>query len=204
MFGIPPKGREEAFDLLTSTDGFFTQYGLTTTEQTNKRFLYSAKHECLWNGYIWPFATSQTLTALKNIAHSSDDKKYKDMFCSLLSQYARMHKRTTEDGRTISWIDEVMDPRNGDWSSRTILRDSGWSLIKGGYERGKDYNHSTFCDLVISGLLGVDVKEGEISVNPLVPESWNYFSLTGLKILGKEYDIIYSDKKLTVTQKGSD
>ncbi len=27
--------------------------------------------------------------------------------------------------------------------------------------------------------------------NALVPEDWDYFCLTGVKILGKEYDIVY-------------
>ena len=27
-------------------------------------------------------------------------------------------------------------------------------MDKGGKERGKDYNHSTFCDLIINGLIG--------------------------------------------------
>lgn len=192
MFNIPQKGKENCFDLLLSTDAFFSEYGLTTVERVDERFLYPVKHECLWNGYIWPFATAQTLTALKNIAFSTGENKYKEMFYILLSQYARMHKRVAENGKTISWIDEVMDPRNGDWSSRTLLKKWGWSKIKGGYERGKDYNHSTFCDLVISGLVGLDVKDGEISVNPLIPEEWDYFSLRGVKILGKEYNILYS------------
>lgn len=191
MFDIPEKGKETCFDLLISPDAFFTEYGLTTVEQANSRFLYKAKHECLWNGYIWPFATSQTLTALKNIAFSTDEEKYKNMFYTLLSQYAHMHKRVTEDGKTIAWIDEVMDPRNGDWSSRKILRNQGWSVIKGGYERGKDYNHSTFCDLVISGLVGVGVKNQKIHVTPLAPKEWDFFRLRGVKIMGKEYDIIY-------------
>ena len=51
----------------------------------------------------------------------------------------------------------------GDWISRTILErwkkeknDKGeeWPENKGGKERGKDYNHSTFCDLIINGLIG--------------------------------------------------
>lgn len=200
MFGIPEKGREKCFSLLTDKDVFYSEYGLTTVEKSDKRFLYPVKHECLWNGYIWPFATSQTLTALKNTALSSGEKKYKDMFCTLLSQYARMHKRTTEDGRIVSWIDEVMDPRNGDWSSRTLLKKWGWNLIKGGYERGKDYNHSTFADLVISGVAGVGVKDGEISVTPLIPDDWDFFRLSGVKVLGKEYDIVYENKKLSVTE----
>ena len=47
----------------------------------------------------------------------------------------------------------------GTWISRSILnrwRAEGKNIdeIKGGKERGKDYNHSTFIDLVISGLIG--------------------------------------------------
>ena len=191
MFDIPDSGREACFDLLLDENGFYTPYGLTTLEKTNPRFLFKADHECLWNGYIWPFATSQTLTALSRVAHRSAKQSHQEMFCTLLSQYARMHYRKTEDGRLVSWIDEVMDPIHGDWSSRTLLRDWGWREDKGGYERGKDYNHSTFCDLVISGLVGVSVADGKICVEPLAPKDWPYFCLTGVKLLGKEYDIFY-------------
>jgi hypothetical protein len=191
MFDIPDSGREACFDLLLDENGFYTPYGLTTLEKTNPRFLFKANHECLWNGYIWPFATSQTLTGLYRVAHASGKQSHQEMFCTLLSQYARMHYRKTEDGRTVSWIDEVMDPIHGDWSSRTLLRDWGWREDKGGYERGKDYNHSTFCDLVISGLIGISVKDGNICVEPLAPKDWTYFCLAGVKLLGREYDIFY-------------
>ena len=49
--------------------------------------------------------------------------------------------------------------------------------MKGGEERGKDYNHSTFCDLLISGLLGLPPRaDNIIEVNLLLPsDAWNYF-----------------------------
>lgn len=191
MFDIPDSGREACFDLLLDDTVFYTQYGLTTVEKTDPRFLYEVDHECLWNGYIWPFATSQTLTGLYRVAHASGKQAHQEKFCTLLSQYARMHHRTREDGKVVSWIDEVMEPIHGDWSSRTLLQKWGWRADKGGYERGKDYNHSTFCDLVISGLVGVSVKDGDICVEPLAPKDWPYFRLSGVKVLGKEYDIFY-------------
>lgn len=191
MFDIPDSGKEDCFGLLLDESGFYTRFGLTTVEKTNPRFLYSVDHECLWNGYIWPFATAQTLTALNRVAHTTGKQKYRQMFCTLLRQYARMHTRRTESGKIVSWIDEVMEPNHGDWSSRKLLRDWGWREDKGGYERGKDYNHSTFCDLVISGLVGVCVQEGKIHVEPLAPKQWSYFRLSGVKLLDKEYDIFY-------------
>ena len=54
-------------------------------------------------------------------------------------------------------------------------------------ERGKDYNHSTFCDLVISGLVGI-VPEGEkgFVVDPLCPSDWDYFTLENLRYRGHD------------------
>ena len=191
MFDIPEKGREKCFDLLTDGSVFFTEYGLTTAEQSDPRFLYEVDHECLWNGYVWPFATSQTLTALKNVAFSTGENKYKDMFAALLKQYAVSHQMVREDGKTVPWIDEVRHPLRDEWSSRTILRDWGWIDRKGGYERGKDYNHSTFCDLVISGLCGVHEDKDELYVTPCIPEDWEYFRISGLRFRGSDYDIVY-------------
>lgn len=193
MFRIPPAGREGCFTLLEDEKCFFTPYGLATAEKSNERFLYEVDHECLWNGYVWPFATSQTLTALDNVIRCyPGGGAYKDMYFRLLRQYAESHVRVREDGKTVPWIDEVRHPLKDDWSSRTILRDLGWQERKGGYERGKDYNHSTFCDLVISGLVGARCSEDGLSVEPNIPQSWDSFKLLGLHCLGKVYDITFT------------
>ncbi len=191
MFNIPPKGRETAFELLNDKNSFYTDYGIATAERSHPRFLYEVNHECLWNGYVWPYATSQTLYGLMNIIDSYGGAQYKKMYCDLLIQYAKSHTRTKENGETVPWIDEVRHPLNDDWSSRTILKNWGWTEKKGGYERGKDYNHSTFCDLVISGIVGVKDNSDTIKVTPCIPETWTYFRLTGLRFRGKTYDIIY-------------
>lgn len=76
-----------------------------------------------------------------------------------------------ETRRGLPWIDENLDPFTGAWISRTILRRWGWPAAKGGKERGKDYNHSTFVDLVITGLAGLRPRPSNdlLVVNPLVP-----------------------------------
>lgn len=209
MFGIPENGREEAFKLLADRNAFFTDYGIATAEISHPRFLYEVGHECLWNGYVWPFATSQTLTALINVIRNYGcDESYKKLFFDLLKQYAVSHHRVREDGVTVPWIDEVRHPLRDEWSSRTMLRDWGWTERKGGYERGKDYNHSTFCDLVITGLVGVKTDGEALSVDPCVPKEWKWFRLKGLNFRGNTYDIIFDEsgekyglgKGLTVKQ----
>jgi hypothetical protein len=73
------------------------------------------------------------------------------------------------------------------------LQKWGWRKDKGGYERGKDYNHSAFCDLVIRGICGLNIGEHEkIELNPLIPEnSLNYFYISNLPYKNREIDIVY-------------
>lgn len=101
-----------------------------------------------------------------------------------------------EDGRNLSWIDENLNPFTGDWISRSRLKnwnDTPWPKGKGGEERGKDYNHSTFNDLIITGLIGIrTTDENILIVNPLVSEKrWNYFCLDKVYYKGKNITIVY-------------
>ena len=114
-----------------------------------------------------------------------------DDFYDILRTYAKSHYIISKDGKKVSWIDEVKDPSTNEWSSRNLLREWEWREDKGGYERAKDYNHSTFCDIVLGGLLGITLKNEKISVNPKIPEEWNYFSVDNLWINNKRYKIFY-------------
>ena len=191
MFKIPEEGREDVFSLLEKEDAFYTEYGLATLERSSPRFLYEADHECLWNGYVWPFATSQVLTALYTLIHEYGKREFSMLYIKLLGQFAKSHTLTREDGKRIMWIDESMSPLNGEWYSRRLLKEWGWLEGKGGYERGKDYNHSTFADLVISGLLGISADREELRVEPIILDEWDYFKLENLNFRGNSYTIIY-------------
>ncbi|MBO5364034.1 MAG: hypothetical protein J6A56_01030 [Clostridia bacterium] len=191
-FNLAPKGRESAFAELKKKDGFWTEYGLATAEQRHPCYLFEATHECLWNGYIWPFATSQVLKAVKNLLDNYDQTVMDNQdFYEILHTYAKSHERITADGKRVCWIDEVKHPETNEWSSRKLLEEWGWKEEKGGLERGKDYNHSTFCDIVLGGLLGVSVKDGEVSVSPHIPEEWEHFAIDNLWLCGKCYKIFY-------------
>ncbi len=191
MFCIPPSGRESVFDLLLDDKVFYAPQGITSADQSHPRFLYSVEWECQWNGYVWPYATSQTLVALRNvIRHYEGGEKYKDMFFTLLKQYAMSH--TIElDGKVLPWIDEMKDPYRNEWTTREWLDAHGNPPEKGPLARGKDYNHSTFCDLVITGIVGVDYEAEELTVSPIIPEDWEYFELSNLWFRGECYTIRY-------------
>ncbi|MDP6046592.1 MAG: hypothetical protein QGG25_13370 [Phycisphaerae bacterium] len=60
-------------------------------------------------------------------------------------------------------------------------------------ERGKDYNHSSYCDLIITGLIGLRPRADQtVEVNPLVPAGkWDYFCLDNVRYHGKDLTIIW-------------
>lgn len=194
MFCIPPKNREHVFSLLLDKDCFYTPYGIASADKSHEKYLYKVNHECLWNGYVWPFATSQTLKALINVINEyNDEQKYRDTFVTLFTQYAKSHKRVREDGKTVDWIDEVRHPERDEWSSREILKNWGWKEDEGGYERGKDFNHSTFCDLILCGIVGVDTNSESLKLNPIIPKDWKWFKVENLHYRGKTYTVTYDE-----------
>lgn len=192
VFELPDAGYEKAWKYLRDVRGFEAPYGPVTAERGHKRFMEEhPEHECLWNGPSWPFATTQTLHALANVLKDYRQNYVTEQdFFTLFSRYTRSHYRTDERGRRINWLDENLDPFTGEWLSRKILKSWKWKKEKGGYERGKDYNHSAYADLVISDLFGVEPRDdGTVKIRPMIPESWEYCKLDGLNCQGYELSV---------------
>ncbi|MBE0535621.1 MAG: hypothetical protein IH624_08115 [Phycisphaerae bacterium] len=197
-FNLPDRGYEQAWKQIMDPDGFHAEHGLTSAEQRHPGFRLSYEgHECQWNGPSWPFATSITLTAMANLLNNYDQGVVSaaDYF-SLLKTYTAAHRLRRDDGRVVPWIDENLNPRTGDWISRTRLRtwrNGTWDPGKGGKERGKDYNHSTYCDLVITGLIGLRPRpDDQLEVNPLLPpDVWDWFCLDNVPYHGRTVTILW-------------
>jgi hypothetical protein len=185
MYGIPDAGKDGCFRYLLDKNCFLAPYGLRTADASHPEYRKPFPHECLWNGPVWPFATSQTLTAL--IAYLQTEKhpvvKAED-FLSLLLTYAHSHRDT--DGTP--WLDENLDPDTGIWIAREILRQQTDYEIK---DRGRHYNHSTFIDNVLNGLIGIRPAEDGLTVAPLVPDRWDYFCVEGVSWRGKRVTVRY-------------
>jgi hypothetical protein len=188
-FGIPEEQHSNAWEFILTSGGFKAPFGPTTAEQNHPDFkvVYEG-HECQWNGPSWPFATSITLKAMANLLRKYNQTVIsKEDFFDLLGTYSNSHRRIDERGQKICWIDENINPYTGDWISRTMLKARERQPI----ERGKDYNHSAFCDIVISDLIGIQPSTSDsLTIHPLVPENyWNWFCLDRVK---------YHDKILTI------
>jgi hypothetical protein len=197
LYSLADEKYAAAWQFLTDSTHFYAPYGPTAAEQCHPGFTVSYEgHECQWNGPSWPFATSVTLTALANLLNEQQQNYIsKEDYFDLLKIYARSHHLTGEDGTAVPWIDENLNPFTGDWIARTRLKtweNGTWSAQKGGEERGKDYNHSTFCDLIITGLAGLRPSEGnELTVFPLVPNYIPYFCLDNIMYHGHRLTIFW-------------
>ena len=62
-------------------------------------------------------------------------------------------------------------------------------------ERSRYYNHSTYNDLVITGLAGLRPRNDDtLEVNPLVPDgTWKYFCLDNIPYHGRNVSIIWDE-----------
>lgn len=161
MYGLAAEGRDACFRHLLDPACFLAPAGLRTADAGHPEYMKPFPHSCLWNGPVWPFATAQTLTAVIEYLHTEAHPVItSEDFMKLLLQYAYSHRDT--DGSP--YLDENMHPDTGIWLARQLLRESNYYLP----DRGRHYNHSSFIDLVMTGICGICPAEGdELVVCPL-------------------------------------
>lgn len=190
-FNLPDAEFAAAWKQIMDPQGFFAPYGPTTAEQRHPEFMLDDEgHPCQWNGPSWPFSTAVTLTALANLLNGpAQNFVTQTDYLTLLRNYARSQQLRRDDGQVVSWIDENLNPFTGEWLVRTKLIKRKAKPV----ERGQDYNHSTFCDLIISGLIGLRPRADDlVEVNPLVPPgTWEYFCLDHIPYHGHTLTVLW-------------
>ncbi|MEW6157246.1 MAG: glycosyl hydrolase family 65 protein [Verrucomicrobiota bacterium] len=175
-FGLPDPGFETAWAQLRDPEGFHAPYGITTAERRHPAFRSHGCCHCEWDGAVWPFATTQTLTALANLLrdYSQSIVTARDYF-EAFQTYTRCHRF---EGKP--YIGEYLDEITGQW-------------LKGREERSRFYNHSTFADLLITGVVGLRPRaDNMVEVHPLLPDkTWAWFCLDGVKYHGHALTIFW-------------
>jgi len=177
-FSLPPSGEgyESAWRQFADEKGFRATFGITTAERRHPAFRSHGVGTCEWDGAVWPFATSQTLTALANVLRGPpQDAVTNDDYLDALLTYARSHRYDGEP-----YLGEYLDETTGAW-------------LKGRDLRSRWYNHSTFADLVITGLVGiVPRRDDTLELHPLLPEGhWDWFCLEGVRYHGHDLTIVW-------------
>ena len=198
LYEIPPKEAVEqagnleyaiAWRHLLSPSELAGPYGLRTVEPSYPRYLVqyrfdrtTGRPECQWNGPSWPFETSQSLGALANVLH---DYQQTDItradYLRLLRQYTRQH---------------FLSPGHPD-IQEDYNPDDGKPIV--GLARSHHYSHSTYVDLIMSGLIGIRPRVDEVlELNPLLPTLTapgtlpiHYFAVQGVLYHGHEVSAFY-------------
>jgi len=173
-FNMADSNYNIAWKSLIDTKVFNAPFGITTADRSHPQFRTHGTGKCEWDGPVWPFATSQTLTAMANLLNNyqqsyvADSNYFKLLETYVESQYYR--------GRP--YVGEYLDEKTGYW-------------LMGDAERSRYYNHSTFNDLIITGLVGLRPREDNVlEVHPLVPANkWPWFCLD---------NVLYHNKIITI------
>ncbi len=116
------------------------------------------------------------MTAMANYMNNYSQSTLND------STYFHLMERYVESQyhRGRPYIGEYLDEVTGYW-------------LKGDQERSRYYNHSTFNDMIITGLVGVRPQEDNtLVVNPLIPEdTWDWFCLDNLPYHGRIVTVVW-------------
>lgn len=176
QFGAAKPSDHPAWAQLLDPQGFAAPYGPTTTERRSRWFMHDAQSCCRWDGPSWPFATSQTLTGLANQLqdHPRQSTITDADYVSSLHTYAATQYK---NGRP--YVAEAHAPDDPTW-------------IYDGYDHSEDYNHSTFNDLVLSGLLGIRPQDdATVRLQPLTPAIWDHFAVENVPYHGHELTVLW-------------
>lgn len=164
-----------AWKTLFDEQGFRAEFGPTTVERRDPLFLIS-RNCCVWSGQSWPYATSQTLKALANLLqHQQQDVVDQKDYWDLLSTFVRTHRK---EGKP--YLAEAAHPDTGSWEGHDA------------YNHSEHYFHSCFCDLVITGLFGVQERnDAVLELRPLVPKEWDFCLLQDMPFQGHVVSLIW-------------
>ncbi len=175
MFNLPDAApaHTNAFAQLTDPQGFSAPFGLTTAERRHPEFRSHGIGTCEWDGAVWPFATSQTLYALANYRRAETTSPIN--YFSAFNTYTR-----SQYANGLPYIGEYQDEVTGDW-------------INGKNDRSRYYNHSTYADLLITGVIGLIPRADDVvEISPLLPaDTWDWFCLDGVKYHGHMLTVIW-------------
>jgi len=167
-----------AWKHIIDTAQLLGKFGLRTNEPSYqyyfKQFVFfQGQRGSQWNGPSWPYQTSQALTSMANFINDYDQNVVtRSDYLKILHLYTQQHY--LPDGK-IDLV-ENYDPN------------LGGPIVY--YYWSNHYNHSSYNNLIITGLCGIRPSESDtLLINPLIDSSIRYFCLD---------DVLYHGHKLTI------
>ena len=169
-----------AWKHVLDTSQLLGKYGLRTSEPSYqyyfKQFVfYMGQRGSQWNGPSWPYQTSQVITGMANLLNNyTQDIVEPADYVKLLRLFTQQHY--LPDGK-IDLVEDY-DPNNGG------------PIVY--YYWSNHYNHSSYNNLVISGLCGIRPSDSDtLDINPIVDNSIKYFCLDSVLYHGHQLTVVY-------------
>lgn len=130
---------------------------------------------CMWNGPTWPHANSIVLSAMaETLRERPQGPLTIAKFHELLRSYTNAQFLRQE--LQFPWTGEYYNGDTGEW--RTDER---------------DYNHSTFLDILIADLAGVRPLSGDrLEIRPLIEDHTPGFLIDGVRYHGHDLTLIWT------------
>lgn len=181
-FNLPPDDKKynAAWKHAIDTNALLGAYGFRTNEPSYeyyfKQFVYfQGQRGSQWNGPSWPYQSSMMLTGMANFINNyKQDVVTPADYLKLLRLYAKQHY--LPDGKLN--LVENYDPN------------LGGPIVY--YYWSNHYNHSSFNNLVITGLCGLHPSDSDtLDVNPLIDTSIKYFYLSDINYHGHSLTLVY-------------
>ena len=183
-FGLVPAGQgyESAWKHLLSPTEFWTPWPVASTDKQCPAYSQTGwpigpgGSVCMWNGPTWPHANSMIMRAMGRTLRSGPSPVtradlYKLFHSFTLAQYKNQNY-------TYPWTGEYYNGLTGQWKTDQ-----------------RDYNHSTYNDVLISELIGIEPRaDNRLVVDPLLPKGeWSYFALDDQPYHGHNLTILWQD-----------
>jgi len=134
------------------------------------------RHDCMWNGPFWPHAASVMLDVVAAVIQDyRQEYVTPEHFWHMFDRYTHVQFEGNDLSNPVTY-----EYYNGET----------------GFPEGiPDYFHSTYCDLIIKYLVGLQPDNtDEIIIRP-IPGHVSRFALRGVRYRGHDLDIVYSDRR---------
>ena len=155
-------------------------YGLRTNEPAYQwymhQFIYTfGKPSSQWNGPSWPYQSSQVITGMANLLNDYQQNLVTNSdYLKLLREFTGQH-----------YLNDSVINLVEDYDANT-----GEPIVF--YYWSNHYNHSSYNNLIISGLCGIRPSAGDsLEIYPLIDSSISYFALDNLNYHGHDVSVFY-------------
>ena len=187
-FGMLPwgKGYESAWASILDPKQFWTAWPVASASKECPAYSQTdwpgdgRAAACMWNGPTWPHANSLVMSAMARTLRATRDHQVadtplkKEHLWALFLSFTKAQYRDQDLGHP--WTGEYYNGDTGQWKTAE-----------------RDYNHSTWLDILIPELIGVVPRDDDVlEVDPLLSEdALGHFLLDGVRYHGHDVTVVW-------------